>query len=121
MVKKTKKEPSLFLSQVIVIEDGEIREKGTHEELIQLNGVYKKLIVNQLMSALEPPLDLVDAENQADMSRSPLFVNNVKQNSTSQSKRKENDLPTESQTSFEALVLPEQQSVTTSNSNFTEA
>ena len=110
------------MSQVIVIEDGEIREKGTHEELIQLNGVYKKLIVNQLMSALEAPLDLVDAENQADMSRSPLFVNNVKQqNLTSQSKRKENDLPTESQTSFEALVLPEQQSVTTSNSNFTEA
>ena len=44
--------------QVIVIEDGEIREMGSHQELINLDGVYKKLIVNQLMKTSESNLHL---------------------------------------------------------------
>lgn len=30
--------------EIVVIEDGKIAEKGKHDELIQLNGVYKKLV-----------------------------------------------------------------------------
>ena len=30
--------------KIIVIDKGEIKEQGTHEELIQMNGMYKKLI-----------------------------------------------------------------------------
>lgn len=35
-------------SQVIVIDKGVIAEKGTHEELLAHNGVYKRLILRQL-------------------------------------------------------------------------
>lgn len=30
--------------QIVVLEEGQIREQGTHTELIQLNGLYKRLI-----------------------------------------------------------------------------
>ena len=53
-----------------MIEDGEIREMGSHEELIQLDGVYKKLVISQLMNALESLLDLVDAGTQATLKMS---------------------------------------------------
>lgn len=33
---------------MIVIDKGEIREQGTHEELLRHNGVYKKLVLRQL-------------------------------------------------------------------------
>ena len=33
-----------------MIENGKICEMGTHEELVEMDGVYKKLVVNQLMS-----------------------------------------------------------------------
>jgi ABC-type multidrug transport system fused ATPase/permease subunit len=36
--------------KVIVINDGDVAEEGTHDELLQLNGVYKKLILRQLAS-----------------------------------------------------------------------
>ena len=29
--------------QIIVLEDGRVRESGNHEELIRVNGIYKKL------------------------------------------------------------------------------
>ena len=35
-------------NQVIVMDKGAIAEQGTHEDLISLNGVYRKLIERQL-------------------------------------------------------------------------
>eukprot|EP00731_Ephydatia_muelleri_P022561 Em0015g144a len=37
-------------SQVIVIDKGQIVEQGTHEELISLNGVYRRLVLRQLQA-----------------------------------------------------------------------
>jgi ATP-binding cassette subfamily B multidrug efflux pump len=36
--------------EIIVIRKGEIMEKGNHDDLIKLNGFYKKLVERQLMS-----------------------------------------------------------------------
>ena len=33
---------------MVVIDKGEIAEMGTHEELLQKNGVYKRLVLRQL-------------------------------------------------------------------------
>ena len=41
--------PVLFI-QVIVIDKGTISEFGTHDELIAKKGVYKKLVLRQLMA-----------------------------------------------------------------------
>ena len=41
-------EPGIF--QVIVIEHGCIVEQGTHEELIQKEGTYMKLVARQLQA-----------------------------------------------------------------------
>ena len=38
--------------QIVVIEQGSIVEKGTHEELIALEGRYYELVSNQLEMAL---------------------------------------------------------------------
>ncbi len=35
--------------EILVIEEGEIRERGTHEALIKNNGIYKKLTEMQNM------------------------------------------------------------------------
>ena len=35
--------------EIIVMEKGEIKERGKHSELITLNGVYKKLVSRQLV------------------------------------------------------------------------
>ncbi|XP_053376313.1 uncharacterized protein LOC123533999 [Mercenaria mercenaria] len=35
-------------SKVVVIDKGEIAEQGTHEELLERNGVYKRLVLRQL-------------------------------------------------------------------------
>lgn len=39
-----------LISQVIVIDKGKIAEEGTHEQLLAKNGVYKKLVLRQLMA-----------------------------------------------------------------------
>ena len=36
---------------IIVLEDGEIHEKGTHDELMGLNGIYRKLYDTQITGA----------------------------------------------------------------------
>ena len=33
-------------NQILVLADGKIRQRGTHEELIQMNGIYK-ILLNQ--------------------------------------------------------------------------
>jgi hypothetical protein len=33
-----------------VIDKGQVVEQGTHDELLHLNGVYKKLVLRQLMT-----------------------------------------------------------------------
>lgn len=35
--------------EIIVLEKGVIAERGSHKQLIELNGVYKKLVQRQLM------------------------------------------------------------------------
>jgi ATP-binding cassette subfamily B protein len=37
---------------IIVLEDGEINEEGSHEELIELNGIYRKLYDTQISGAV---------------------------------------------------------------------
>lgn len=36
--------------EIIVIKKGEIVERGNHDKLLVMNGVYKKLVERQLMS-----------------------------------------------------------------------
>lgn len=36
---------------IVYIDDGEIKEQGTHEELMALHGFYRHLIENQLANA----------------------------------------------------------------------
>ena len=38
----------MFFFQVVVIKKGTISEQGTHEELTELDGVYKQLLLRQL-------------------------------------------------------------------------
>ena len=56
------------LFQVIVIDKGVIAERGTHDELLAHNGVYKRLILRQLTAgsiATEPKLvNINDDENE---------------------------------------------------------
>lgn len=36
-------------NEIIVMQYGEVKERGTHEELLALNGVYKNLVNRQLV------------------------------------------------------------------------
>jgi ABC-type multidrug transport system fused ATPase/permease subunit len=39
--------------EIIVMKKGEIKERGTHDELLKLEGVYKKLVSRQLVKENE--------------------------------------------------------------------
>ena len=50
-----------FLYQVVVIDKGVIAEQGTHDELVNINGVYKRLVLKQLEAGGQnKPLDESD-------------------------------------------------------------
>ena len=36
--------------KIVVLKKGEIMEEGTHDELVELNGHYKKLVSRQLLT-----------------------------------------------------------------------
>lgn len=38
----------IIIFQVVVIDKGKIAEQGSHEELIEKSGVYKRLVLRQL-------------------------------------------------------------------------
>ena len=35
--------------RVIVLDKGKVVEQGTHDELCEMNGIYKKLVLRQLL------------------------------------------------------------------------
>ena len=35
--------------EIIVMKNGEVKERGKHDELLALDGVYKKLVARQLV------------------------------------------------------------------------
>jgi ATP-binding cassette subfamily B protein len=43
--------PSFVFDQIIVMEDGMVLEKGTHEALVKANGYYANLLRTQQMDA----------------------------------------------------------------------
>lgn len=54
--------------QVVVIDKGEIAEEGTHEELLDRNGVYKRLVLRQLTAGVitDPATDkLINQETDS--------------------------------------------------------
>ena len=51
---------NMFVFQVVVIKKGTIAEQGTHEELIELDGVYKQLVLRQLERGADEDSDAED-------------------------------------------------------------
>lgn len=37
--------------EIIVMKNGEVKERGKHDELLKMNGVYSKLVSRQLVGA----------------------------------------------------------------------
>ena len=48
--------------RVIVIDQGRIAEQGTHEELCQTDGIYKKFVLRQLLT--KDPISQPETESQ---------------------------------------------------------
>ena len=47
-------------NEIIVMQHGEVKERGTHQELIEMNGVYKNLVSRQLVA------EEIENENKAE-------------------------------------------------------
>lgn len=47
----------LKADKILVVKDGVIKEQGTHDELLSLNGVYKELYETQFRLAIESEKD----------------------------------------------------------------
>lgn len=47
---------------MVVIDKGVIAEQGTHDELISLNGVYKRLVLKQLEAGENKSTSSADSE-----------------------------------------------------------
>lgn len=43
--------------EIVVMERGEVKERGSHGELLAMNGVYKKLVSRQLVADVEETTD----------------------------------------------------------------
>ncbi|XP_046337854.2 ABC transporter B family member 1-like [Haliotis rufescens] len=52
-------------TQVVVIDKGHIAERGTHDELLEKDGVYKRLVLRQLMAA-DMPGQTVEADTPSE-------------------------------------------------------
>ena len=46
-------------NEIICMQHGEVKERGTHQQLIEMNGIYKNLVSRQLVS------EELDKENEA--------------------------------------------------------
>ena len=55
-------------NKIVVMEKGEIKEQGTHQELIQMDGVYRALIDRQLTNQKQDPL-LTSPQKKEDLSK----------------------------------------------------
>ncbi|XP_029638148.1 ABC transporter B family member 27 [Octopus sinensis] len=66
-------------AQVLVIDKGCIVEQGTHDELLALNGVYKRLVVRQLAvpGNIDAPKHPATAENQNLFQPSEVYPENM--------------------------------------------
>lgn len=53
--------------QVIVIKKGKIAEKGTHQELLDKGGVYKKLVLRQLSTGGGGGAEMVSNEKNGNI------------------------------------------------------
>ena len=56
-----------MFTQVVVIDKGTIAESGTHDELLDKDGVYKKLVLRQLTAGGQNDSSL-DTANNGDVS-----------------------------------------------------
>ncbi len=48
---------------------GVLVEEGTHHELMQMKGMFYKMVIAQQLDSAEPELDSVDEENEEEISK----------------------------------------------------
>jgi len=65
---------------VIVINKGTIAEQGTHDELLQMNGVYKRLVLRQLDNDFSVGNDDGSEKSKNDDSKPPGLMRQLSDN-----------------------------------------